>query len=93
MRETPRSIRAWARCTFGEVARRRGLARAAEELDEALTELADVVIVLCHTFRGHWLLTPLVWLLQSRIDAKMRINRSRTWNLHGDGTAQHVREP
>lgn len=89
MNETPRSIWAWARCTFGEVSPMRGVRRAGEELDEALMELADVTIVLCHAFRGHWLLWPLVWLLRSKINAKMRVNRGRNWILRGDGTGQH----
>lgn len=90
MSESPKSIREWAVATFGEVSYRRGLSRAGEELDEAVTELADVTIVLCHTFRGHWLLWPLVWLLQSRIDRKMQVNRGRTWHVRGDGTGQHI---
>lgn len=92
MSESPKSIREWAVATFGEVTYRRGLSRAGEELDEAVTELADVTIVLCHTFRGHWALWPLVWLLRKRIDAKMKVNRARAWNLRGDGTGQHVRK-
>lgn len=89
MSETPQTIRAWALATFGEVTIRRGVSRAAEELDEALTELADVTIVLCHATRGHWLMWPAVWLLRKRINAKMAINRARRWDLRGDGTAQH----
>lgn len=91
MSETPQTIRAWALATFGEVSRTRGVARAAEEFGEALDELADVTICLCHAFRGHWALWPLLWLLRSRIDRKMRVNRARIWNIRGDGTGQHVK--
>ena len=89
MNESPQSIRSWAVSTFGEVSPWRGVKRAGEELDEALAEFADVVIVLCHAFRGHWLLWPLVFLLRKRINAKMVINRRRDWTKRGDGTGQH----
>ena len=89
MNETPQTIRAWALTTFGEVTPGRGIARAGEELDEALTEFADATICLCHAFRGHWIMWPLVWLLRKRINAKMVINRRRDWTKRGDGTGQH----
>lgn len=99
MKETQRTITAWADETFGVPASNLSIAtRAAKELDElieylvendqhpkAVEECADIVIVLSRLVerRGGDLLAD--------VDRKMAINRTRTWVLSGDGNGQHVK--
>lgn len=95
--ETSKSICAWGDATFGHVSDLCALTARARgelaELEEALRagdfpaaggEAADVAI----------LLHRLAWLmgldLADEVDAKMRINRARTWAAAGDGTGGHV---
>lgn len=100
--ETFESIRQWAHGTFGVASPIRTIERTDEEwqelldecydeygepksspdMDRLMNEAADVVITLCN-LPG----------LQAAIDAKMAKNRARTWNVMGDGTGYHVKEP
>ncbi len=95
--ETSNSIRAWGDETFGKVADLSALiARARgelDELDEAIKandrpeigrEAADVVILL------HRLVALAGMELSEQVDAKMAVNRARTWKAAGDGTGGHV---
>ena len=95
--ETSKSICAWGDATFGKVsdlsalvARARGeleeLAQAvrAGDLAEAGREAADVAILL------HRLVALAGMDLADEVDAKMAINRARTWKATGDGTGGHV---
>lgn len=95
--ETSRSIREWGDATFGKVSDLSALvARARGELDELdqavkandTTEIgreaADVVILL------HRLVALAGMDLAAEVDAKMAINRARTWKAAGDGTGGHV---
>ncbi len=95
--ETSTSIRAWGDETFGKVSDLSALvARARVELDEleqavrqgdlaeAGREAADVVILL------HRLAALAGMDLSEQVDAKMAINRARTWRAAGDGTGGHV---
>jgi NTP pyrophosphatase (non-canonical NTP hydrolase) len=95
--ETSNTIRVWGDETFGEVKDLAALvARARGELDEleeavragdiaeAGREAADVVILL------HRLVALAGMDLNEQVDAKMAINRARTWKAAGDGTGGHV---
>lgn len=95
--ETSNTIRVWGDATFGEVkdlaalvARARGemdeleQALRAGDLAEAGREAADVVILL------HRLVALAGMDLNEQVDAKMAINRARTWKAAGDGTGGHV---
>jgi len=94
MNETPDTIRHWAVDTFGLAKISRILERTGEELvelndafvandaDAIIEEAADVVITLCN-LPG----------LQAAIDAKMAKNRARKWQVMGDGTGYHIKEP
>lgn len=95
--ETSNTIRVWGDETFGEVKNLAALvARARGELDEleqavragdlaeAGREAADVVILL------HRLVALAGMDLNEQVDAKMAINRARTWKAAGDGTGGHV---
>jgi NTP pyrophosphatase (non-canonical NTP hydrolase) len=95
--ETSKSIREWGDATFGEVTDLAALvARARGEMDELLEavqaddtaeigrEAADVVILL------HRLVALAGMDLAEQVDAKMQVNRSRTWRAAGDGTGGHV---
>lgn len=99
MKETSASIGEFCDATFGKVAsRQRALTSALKELAELqdaydldepdtrlLEECADVAICLmrfAHEVGGD---------LYDAIDAKMAINRKRTWKLDGTGNAQHVK--
>ncbi len=98
--ETQESITKWANETFGRSASNLRIAiRANEEMAEllralsvddahekALEECADVVIVLLR------LISYLGGDLNEAIDQKMAINRSRQWNLDGNGHGYHVRQ-
>jgi NTP pyrophosphatase (non-canonical NTP hydrolase) len=99
MRETQDSICAWADATFGPAASNaRIAARANTEMAEllgaltsddnhpgAVEEVADIVIVLYRLVRNRG------GDLQAAIDAKMAINRARTWRLDGTGHGFHVK--
>lgn len=84
--ETWATMAAWCEETFGPVTSARTASRANEEMLELLAnpddvmEAADVCIVLSR-YPG----------LAEAINAKMAINRARTWNLKGDGTGYHVK--
>jgi NTP pyrophosphatase (non-canonical NTP hydrolase) len=95
--ETSNTIRVWGDATFGEVndlaalvARARGemdeleQALRAGDMAEAGREAADVVILL------HRLVALAGMDLNEQVDAKMAINRARTWKAAGDGTGGHV---
>jgi NTP pyrophosphatase (non-canonical NTP hydrolase) len=97
MHETSNTIREWGDATFGEVKDLAALVRRARgELDELLEavqakdaaeigrEAADVVILL------HRLVALSGMDLGEQVDAKMAINRVRTWAAAGDGTGGHV---
>ena len=96
-RETSQSIREWGDATFGEVKDLTALVTRArgelDELEQAIRandkpeigkETADVVILL------HRLVALAGMDLASEVDAKMAINRARTWKAAGDGTGGHV---
>ena len=99
-RETQESITAWANATFGAASSNaRVAARANEEMAEllrALTEddnhpkaweeIADIVIVLCRVA------TLLGVDIAEAVNVKMRVNRTRQWNLDGSGHGYHTRE-
>lgn len=95
--ETSNTIRQWGDATFGEVKDLAVLVRRARgELDELLEavqakdtpeigkEAADVAILL------HRLLALAGMDLAEQVDAKMEVNRARTWRAAGDGTGGHV---
>lgn len=95
--ETSQTICEWGNATFGEardltalVARARGemdeLEQAVRDGDlaEAGREAADVVILL------HRLVALAGMDLAEQVDAKMAVNRARTWKVAGDGTGGHV---
>ena len=95
--ETSKTVCEWGDATFGKVrdlsalvARARG---ELDELDEAIKandrpeigrEAADVVILL------HRLVALTGMELSEQVDAKMAVNRARTWKAAGDGTGGHV---
>lgn len=94
--ETSLSVRLWADETFGELSDMSVLLRRArmefDELEEAVRtgqpcrvgeEAADVVILL------HRLAALHGRELSDEVDAKMAVNRSRTWRTDGLGTGRH----
>lgn len=96
-RETSKTIREWGDAIFGQPSDLTVLVKRArvemDELEEALRagdtaeagrEAADVVILL------HRLAGILGHDLYEQVDAKMVINRARTWKAAGDGTGGHV---
>ena len=97
--ETSRSIFEWGHDTFGDVTDlNRVIARARLEFDELAEavaqghapdeiakEAADVAILL------HRLMGLMGRELGEEVDAKMKINRARTWLRNGDGTGRHVK--
>jgi NTP pyrophosphatase (non-canonical NTP hydrolase) len=96
--ETSAGIAAWAEAAFGSVrdpmvlVERARLefnelaeALGAGKTAEALTEAADIVILL------HRLAHELGGDLAAAVDAKMRINRSRQWRATGDGVGGHIK--
>lgn len=98
MTENQSTVNAWQRETFGPQTDRQAIAEKLwdemRELHRAVSqsasckrvtdELADVQIVL-------WQLAGSYSIdLQCATDAKMMVNRGRSWNVRGDGTAQHV---
>jgi NTP pyrophosphatase (non-canonical NTP hydrolase) len=100
MRETQRSVAAWAAETFGPASSNaRVAARANEEMAELLRvltvddehpkaaeEIADVVIVLYRLAECFGI------DLHGEIDRKMQVNRSREWKLDATGHGYHVRD-
>lgn len=95
--ETQESINKWAVDTFGKrkyayTSTIRMNLEVAELLDciakqdwpRARTECADIYIVLCSVA------SDFGTDLQDEVNKKMLINRKRKWQLHGDGTAQHI---
>lgn len=97
--ETSKSIFDWCHEIFGPVADlNRIVARAKLEFDELaeavaeghsvddiIAEAADVVILLNRLAGLHGR------ELSEAVDAKMAINRGRTWTRNGDGTGRHVK--
>jgi NTP pyrophosphatase (non-canonical NTP hydrolase) len=95
--ETSDSICVWGDETFGAVSDLSALvARARLELDELEHAVAanDVAEIGCEAADVVILLHRLVALsgmdLAEQVDAKMKVNRSRTWKSAGDGTGGHV---
>ncbi|OSQ39371.1 nucleotide pyrophosphohydrolase [Thalassospira mesophila] len=95
--ENQARICAWAEQTFGPVGDPVALVDRAmlemNELRDAVKtrdigeigkESADVVILL------HRLVAQFGLDLHHETDAKMTINRNRTWQVKGDGTGSHV---
>ncbi|HCK17871.1 MAG TPA: nucleotide pyrophosphohydrolase [Thalassospira sp.] len=95
--ENQRSMCDWAEQTFGPVADPASLVQRAlvemQELGEAVDqrdvneigkEAADVLILL------YRLADQFDLDLDQEVQAKMAINRSRTWVSKGDGTGSHV---
>lgn len=95
--ESQRSMCDWAEQTFGPVADPTSLVQRAlvemQELGEAVDqrdineigkEAADVLILL------YRLADQFDLDLDQEVQAKMAINRSRTWVSKGDGTGSHV---
>lgn len=95
--ETQATIADWANGVGINPEPQRAVERAGEELQEAIdalasgdtaaagVEIADVVICLCVAA------AKLGVDLQAAIDAKMKINRGRTWKLDASGCAYHVK--
>lgn len=91
--ESQTSINEWQRQTFPDATIEGVIGHLKEEFHEFVTadtpheaalEAADLVILLyC------WAMMNNVDLHAS-IDAKMSINRSRSWNLRLDGTGRHT---
>lgn len=88
MTETFASIIEWGDDIFGHAETDRIIERAWEEWKEMIaphadvaTEAADVIIVLLR-LPG----------IAEAIQRKMAINRTRKWNLRGDGTGYHIPE-
>ena len=94
--ETQQSITDWAVAVGINPDAQRAVERAGEELQEAIdafksgdrhsigVEIADVVICL------NVAASKLGVNLQSLIDAKMKVNRARQWQLDETGGADHV---
>ena len=92
--ESPSSIQAWAKSTFGDESLRSLAAKLFEESSELLweldhqdlgsatEELADVLIVLAR-------LPGRFPALGRTIDRKMQRNRERKWARQPDGTMHH----
>lgn len=98
MKESQKSIAAWAEQVFGPVAEPVSLVkRAAIELDELTQavrdqdaqeigrEAADVVILLSRLMHEYGL------SLEEEVDKKMILNRERNWVSAGDGTGRHIK--
>lgn len=95
--ETQRTITEWAAHVGINAAPARAVSRAGEELQEAIDaiatgdmasaggELADVAICL------YVAASEMGIDLQAAIDAKMAINRSRTWRRDATGCIYHVK--
>lgn len=98
MDETQETISAWGEETFGPVTSPSVLVDRArlelEELAEAVGqadddavghEIADILILLYRVATLH------NCDIEEMVQAKMRINRGRTWVRKGDGTGRHVK--
>ncbi len=96
--ETQKSIASWAEETFGPVAHHsvlvdRAIAEMAElsdavrknNPDDIGKEAADVAILL------HRILELNGLDLHTEIELKMIENRTRKWNVKGDGTGNHIK--
>lgn len=98
-RETQASISAWQLATFPNATEAGVVKHLTEEFHEfldvahtysvrrelrALDEAADIVILLYAWAATH------NYDLHEAIDAKMAVNRTRTWNIQPDGTGRHV---
>lgn len=106
MRETQRTISDWGVQTFGYPKSPKHITdRMLEEVEELkqvieagnfgtqfsyerlADECADIYIVMVQ------MMDTIGYDLHACIDHKMHINRhDRKWKLHGDGTAQHIKE-
>ena len=99
MTETQHTIAAWGEETFGPVAsasvlveRARlefdELADAVRENDDAAVaqEIADILILLYRVATLHNA------EVDQAVQAKMKVNRARTWVRNGDGTGRHVKQ-
>jgi len=98
--ETQTTISTWASKTFGNTKSNLRVAiRANEEMAELLrelsvsdtspkaaTEIADIMIVL------YRLSDRMGYDLHDLIDAKMQVNRQRTWTLDTTGCGKHTRD-
>lgn len=87
--ETIASIIQWGDDTFGPCSTQNAIRRAWEEWREMIDPDADVTIEAADV---------IICLLRipgiaDAIQRKMTINRGRTWQLMGDGTGYHVKEP
>ncbi len=95
--ETEDSINAWAEGVFGPAPKITALTkRMREELDELDTALAegDPAAIRLEVADAAILLMRVLALtgggtLQSAVDDKMAINRTRQWQPAGDGTGRH----
>lgn len=65
---------------------KKGAAGPDRRPDKIPSEAADVVIVLYGVAGING------FDLHKAVDAKMRVNRARKWNLNGDGTGYHIKE-
>lgn len=98
MTETQETVSAWITETFGSAGSNLRVAiRANEEMSELLRDLAnddahpkaaeeaaDVVIILYRLF------TRLGVNMDDVIDAKMAVNRARTWRVDDSGCGYHI---
>ena len=96
--ETQQSIAGWCWQVFGQKPesveiivdrcikelREMGSALEVGDHQQVMAEAVDMAIIL------HHLAEYLGYDLQASIDAKMAINRSRTWVRHGNGDGRHV---
>lgn len=96
MTETLQGIGEWATRTFGPGDPKSCYLKLGEEfgelaepiqrrnMDKAVREMADMVIVLAH------MAASAGCDLQRAIDNKMEVNRARTWEITPEGTGKHV---
>jgi hypothetical protein len=93
--ETFETINQWQRATFPTASLEGVLNHIQEEwvefqsaptLPEKVVEAADLIILLScfidKVTKGHG--------AQSIVEAKMRLNRARLWNIQHDGTGRHA---
>lgn len=90
---TQKAITDWAEQTFGPATFDALYAKLGEEMTEfadcigagrEMEEMADMLIMMYQIAEKHG------FDLHEAVEKKMKVNTSRTWRLHGDGTAQHV---
>lgn len=90
-----RSIQKWTRDTFGPAQVEKVYLKVMEEMGKLAValrtgrrevgyELADIVITLTQLANAYGV------DLESYVQAKMDMNKKRTWKLRGDGTGDHV---